>query len=259
MAPDPKFYRITISPEGKNAEGLELVWLHGWGQDHSSLVRLASLFKTSATNILFDLPGFGKTGMLPKGAGTEHYGRALVFELEKTTPRKRILIGHSFGCRVALRVARANPGLLNGLVLIAAAGLPRKKSVGAKIIGLFIRVLGKAAHFSDAIFRTNLKQKFRNRFGSRDYKAAGELRETFVATVTENLSAIAREIDTPALLIYGAEDTETPVEIGQRFEALLPRGKMKILSGFGHLNILTEGAHQCQHGIQNFIGELEAE
>ena len=258
MAPPVKVFRKTITPQGKSAGGFELVWLHGWGHDHTSLVRLASLFKKSATNILYDLPGFGQTAMLPRGSGTEKYAEVIIRELQTTNPAKRVIIGHSFGCRVALRIAALNPGLVDGLVLIAAAGLPRKKNLSAKLKGLFIRAIGKAAHISDRVLGTSLKENFRNRFGSRDYKAAGELRATFVATVTENLSAIAGGITTPALLLFGAEDLETPVEIGQRYEAILCHGKLKILNGFGHLNILTDGAHQCQHSILTFLGELEA-
>ncbi len=259
MAPNNNLFKKVIPAQGKKAGGLELVWLHGWGQDHSSLMPLATLFKKTAANILYDLPGFGQTAMLAPGSGTRDYAGAVVAELRKTKPGRRVIIGHSFGCRVALRIAAGDPGQAQGLVLIAAAGLPRKKSLGGKVKSVFIKAAGKLAHRSDQIFKTNLKPKFRDRFGSRDYKAAGALRETFVATVSENLAAIAGAIQTPALLLYGAEDTETPVEIGRRFESLLPHGKLKILRGFGHLNILTEGGHQCQHAIQAFLEELEAE
>ena len=254
----PLFKKVLKSGETRGQD-LELVWLHGWGQDHSSFERLAGLFKHGAVNILYDLPGFGNSPMLEPGAGTGRYAEVLIKELEKTNPSRRIIIGHSFGCRVALRIAVRVPGLADGLVLIAAAGLPRKRGAGWKLKSLAIKALGKAAHLSDETFKTSLKPKFRNRFGSRDYKAAGALRETFVATVTENLTETASAIKTPAVLIYGQDDQETPVEVGKRFEKLLEGSHLTVLSGFGHLSILTSGVYQCQHIINKFLRGLGAE
>lgn len=234
----------------------EIIWLHGWGQDHRSLLPLASLYKNQARNTLYDLPGFGKSAMLEPGAGTADYADVIIKDLRKAGPGQRIIAGHSFGCRVALRIAGQAPELVAGLILISAAGLKRKRGPFWTLKSLGLKLLGKIAHFSDQVFNTTLKAKYRERFGSRDYKAAGPLRPTFVATVTENLSEITTRIGTNALLLYGDEDTETPPELGIKYHKLLANSRLRILTGFGHLNILTAGAHQCQHSINQFIRDL---
>lgn len=215
---------------------------------------LAELFKNKAKNTLIDLYGFGKTPLLFKGADTADYAKALrenLFSQEKT--KKRIIIGHSFGCRVAIQLAQYNPRIADGYILISAAGLKRKRSLSWKLYSKYLITLGKAAGLSDKILKTNLKNVFSKRFGSSDYKNAGDLRETFVRVVNENLRPQAANIKEPVLLIYGNEDQDTPVEIGQVFEKTMPKGELKVLSGYGHLDILSRGAHQCQTLINRFL------
>lgn len=241
---------------GANKKGAKrLVWLHGWGQTHQSLIPLASLFQKDFSNLLYDLPGFGKSEMLASGAGTADYADVLIADLEKEKS-PAVLIGHSFGGRVAIRTAAKRPDLVEALVLIAAAGLPRKRSIGFKFKSIALKALSRVAKLSDGLFKTAFRNKFQTRFGSRDYRNAGALRPTFVATVTENLSETAARVTCPVLLIYGAEDTETPPEIGERYAALMRGGTLKIVDRFGHLNILTAGKHQCQHLMGKFLTSL---
>ncbi|RMD90739.1 MAG: alpha/beta hydrolase, partial [Alphaproteobacteria bacterium] len=103
------------------------------------------------------------------------------------------------------------------------------------------------------LFGSDLHARYARRFGSTDYRRAGALRGTFLKAVNEDLSAIARAIEVPVLLIYGSEDRETPPEIGTRFAALMPRAELHLLDGFGHLDILGRGAYQCEHLIARFL------
>lgn len=240
-------------------DDIEIIWLHGWGQSHSCFLPLANLFENKATNLLVDLYGFGKTPLLFKGAGTVDYAHALKNTiLSKPKPKKRIIIGHSFGCRVAVHLANENPELADGYVLISAAGLKPKRSLKWKIYASYLKLLGKLAGLSDNIFKTSLKKQFSTRFGSSDYKNAGELRETFVRVVNEDLGPEAANIKQPVLLIYGQDDAETPVDLGQRYAKLIPQASLKVLDGYAHLDILSRGAHQCQTMINKFLESLES-
>ncbi|MCK5042328.1 MAG: alpha/beta hydrolase, partial [Sphingomonadales bacterium] len=199
---------------GENPD-LEIIWLHGWGQTHNCFLALAELYKNKAKNTLVDLYGFGKTPLLFKNAGTDDYAQALAKSiLSEPKTKKRIIIGHSFGCRVAVRLAQIEPSLADGYVLISAAGLKRKRSLVWKLKASYLKLLGKTAGLCDKMFNTGFKAEFSKKFGSSDYKNAGELRETFVRVVNEDLSAEAAKVKEPVLLIYGDEDQDTPVELG---------------------------------------------
>lgn len=252
---NPALFKTSLPSTGKNQA--EIIWLHGWGQTHKSLLSLAGLFKRGFKNTLYDLPGFGASKMLEAGAGTADYAGALIGELENRKSTPVVLVGHSFGCRVAIRLAAKRPDLVTGLVLIAAAGLPRKRGVGFRIKGFFLKILGKLAGALDTVFKTGFKARYRQRFGSRDYREAGDLLATFIKTVKEDLSETAKKVECPALLLYGSEDMETPPELGLKFRALIHHADLKILNGFDHLGILTAGQHQCQHHMMKFLQELE--
>lgn len=246
-----KFHKVTMG-----GGEMQLVWLHGWGQSHASMLHLAKLYEGRYYNVLYDFPGFGETPMLPAGADTQDYADALIIELEKLPMGGRVLVGHSFGCRVAVQVAHKRPDLLDGMVFIGGAGLQRDRSLWFKFKSLWRKALGKVAYWSDRLFRTNNLEKYRQKFGSADYKNAGPLRETFVAVVTEDLLPKAKKISVPTMLIYGENDTETPIEFGEKYHKAFKHSDLKVLKGFGHLDILSFGAHQCQNQINKFMKKL---
>ncbi|MFQ5347602.1 MAG: alpha/beta fold hydrolase [Rhodothalassiaceae bacterium] len=228
-----------------------LVWLHGWGQSGASLLPLARLLAPRAAGIVFDLPGFGRTPPLAPDAGTADYADALAGEIDGVEPV--VLVGHSFGARVALQFAARHPTRVAALVLIAGAGLKRRRSLFWRLRAAALKALGRLARGLDRVFGSDLHDRYARRFGSADYRRAGALRGTFLRAVNEDLSAIARDVTVPTLLIYGSGDRETPPEIGSRLAALIPRAELHLLEGFGHLDILGRGAYQCEHLIARFL------
>ena len=238
--------------------GYELVWLHGWGQTHKSLLRLSSLFHKLTSNRLFDLPGFGASKRLHVGASTKDYANWLALELgPKTKPR--ILIGHSFGGRVSIQMGAHYKEAIDGIILISSAGLKKKRGVGWKFRSNYLKFIGQLAKLCDVIFKTKYREVYSNRFGSEDYKNAGLLKGTLISAVNEHLSIEAKSIVCPTLLIYGEDDTETPPEVGRMYKNLIKGSELKILKGFDHLNILSHGANQCQSLITRFLERIKTD
>ncbi|UTW59150.1 alpha/beta hydrolase [Kordiimonas sp. SCSIO 12603] len=230
-------------------------WLHGWGTSHTSFSRMAELFKKDASNRLYDLPGFGNTPALSEDAGTFEYSEAFIKQLDPS--QSHIIIGHSYGGRVAIQLAAKYPDRIKAIILVAGAGLQRKRSLKFKTRAFLLRTLGKLARFSDSLFKTSFREAYTNKFGSTDYKNAGVLRQTLVKAVTEDLSPQAREVRCPTLLVYGSEDADTPPEIGRKYERLIPLARYEELSGYDHHDILSRGAYQCEALIKAFLKDIE--
>ena len=233
---------------------LSFIWMHGWGQRKESLLRLADLLHDQGHHRLFDLPGFGSSPLIDPNWGTEDYGKALIDLLPE---KPVILVGHSFGCRVAIRAAHAQPDRIKALILIAGAGLKPKRSLWHRSRAFLLRLGSKTAGLIDRTTGGSLKARYAARFGSSDYKAAGALRTTLVKTVTEDLAPIAAEIACPVLLITGEMDRETPPAMAQRFQNLFQNAEMHIVPGFDHLDILNRGVYQCDALIKAFLSRLE--
>ena len=244
-------YRYTRI-ESPRATDLQLVWAHGWGQSGAAFRPLAEALAPLASSILLDFPGFG-TAPLPSSAwGTAEYADAAHHWLSDIARGKRLIwIGHSFGGRVGIQLAARHPETLDGMVLIAAAGLQRQRSMAQRI-----RLAARRTFFKSAkrIVREGPRlDRLRQRMGSADYRNAGALRPILSRVIAEDLKSIAPRITSPTLLIYGQKDTETPPEMGERLKTLIPGSALAILEGYGHLDILNEGRHQVALRLRRFL------
>jgi pimeloyl-ACP methyl ester carboxylesterase len=243
----------TVSPRPGN---LRLYFGHGWGQSSAAFLPVAETLRPFAPSYVIDFPGFGQSPVPPQNWGTAEYADAVAEWMRALPAERRIWIGHSFGGRIGLQLAARHPELLAGMVLIAAAGLPRTRTPLERA-----RIAASRTFFKTA--KRLLKEgpqldKLRSRMGSADYRAAGPLRPILNRVVSENLSEVASAVRCPTLLLYGSDDTETPPEIGERLNGLIPGSEFSVLQGLGHLDILTRGQHQIALRIRKFI-EAHAE
>jgi pimeloyl-ACP methyl ester carboxylesterase len=228
----------------------QLIWGHGWNLSGSCFAPIAQSLSKIAGSHLIDFPGFGKSPAPPAVWGTAEYADIVALWLA-SLPEPRVWIGHSFGCRVGMQIAVRHPGLLAGLILIAAPGIPRRRTFAARITLAFRRTTFKVA--KRLVPEGPRREALRSRFGSADYRSSGQMRPILVKVVNEDLSSVAARIQSPVILIYGEEDQDTPPDIGRRFHAMMPRAELIVLKGFDHLGLLQAGRHQIAAVIRRFL------
>lgn len=239
--------------------GPDIIWTHGWGQDHAAFMPMAQTFERLAKHTLVDFPGFGDSPAPTEPWSTADYADAMATFIKAQTSGKVIWIGHSFGCRVGLQIAARHPDLIQGLFLIAGAGLPRKRPLHHRLSHTARVYLFKALK---KLIPLGLNEDWlRGKFGSADYKNAGPMRDILVKTVNEDLSDIARTITCPVKLVYGEKDTQTPPEIGKRLHALINgsgvnNAEFIELEGLDHYTVLAAGRHQVAPLLKKFIEGL---
>jgi pimeloyl-ACP methyl ester carboxylesterase len=219
-----------------------VVWAHGWGQSRAAFRPMVGSLARQAHHTLLDFPGFGDSPRPPEDWDTADYADA-VAEWLATLPRgRRVWVGHSFGCRVGLRLAARHPDAVDAMVLVAGAGLKRQRGLAERFrIAVRIRLF-KALKLLERLGVDVTARKAS--FGSADYRNAGAMRPIFVKVVAEDQTEVAREIRCPVALIYGALDGETPPEIGERLSRLIPGATLKILPGLDHYTVMSDGAPQ---------------
>jgi len=258
---NPKIVRVAGTEialfriDGDSPPGAtELVWAHGWGHSHREMLPLAEAMRRSARSVLLDMPGFGASPVPPGAWSTADYADMAAEWLAGLPPARRVWIGHSFGCRVGLQLAARHPQLIDGLFLLAAAGLRRQRSgleyLRFKMRGVAFRVARSLTPEGPA------RDRLRRRFGSADYLQAGPMRPVLVKAVTEDLTGVAAAVRCPVTLIYGDRDTETPPELGRRFNALIPGSRLVLLRGFDHWTVLTDGRHQVTQRLTEFLEQF---
>lgn len=227
-----------------------IVWGHGWGHTHAAFLPLAESLGRLGRHILIDFPGFGQSPKPETDWDVQDYADAVAAWIKTQDLGKIIWVGHSFGGRVGIRLAAKHPELVSGLFLIAAAGLQRKRPLHKKI---YFRLRIK---LFKALKAMGLNQDWlRSKFGSRDYNNAGPLRGIFLKTISEDLTDIAQNVRCPVELVYGAGDTETPPEFGERYSRLIPGARVVVLEGEDHYSVLGEGRHQVAALLADFINK----
>lgn len=111
-------------------EGAPRVLLvHGAGSNLLELWGpLAHALAPTQRVIAYDRPGMGYSGRPPGAHALAVQARAAARALESTGDGPAIVVGHSLGAAVSLRLALDFPHLVRGLVLVAPAGMPHLKA-----------------------------------------------------------------------------------------------------------------------------------
>jgi pimeloyl-ACP methyl ester carboxylesterase len=212
------------------------------------------LFRHTHRVYLIDLPGFGEAPAPPPDWDTVQYARLVRDYLDAHVERGAIVVGHSFGGRIAVRLAGAAVPQVRGIVMIGVPGLPQPKLSRRRLRRLWIRSLRKLAVAFRPVIGSRFLDWHTRRFASRDYLAAGSLRPVFVRVVNEDLTEAARRIACPALLLWGTDDRETPVWIAQKYRELMDgRAALVVLAHKDHYPFTGTGAHLCAFKIREWM------
>lgn len=192
--------------------GHDIILLHGWGQNIEMMKPIGDNFSDRFRITILDLPGFGESDEPKETWNMDKYSAFLENFIDQLEIKKPIVIGHSFGGRLAIRYSACNP--IEKLVLFGAPCIRIKEElpIGVKVL----KSIKKLPFMND--FGEYMKQYI----GSRDYKAASPImRQTLVEVVNEDLSKYAREIEEPTLLIWGVNDTEAPIREAKELEKIM--------------------------------------
>jgi pimeloyl-ACP methyl ester carboxylesterase len=224
--------------------------LHGWRRNHLDFDPVFAVpeFEGSYAALAIDFPGFGATPPPPAGWGSFQYAVNLV-PLFDDLPERVTVVGHSFGGRVALHLPGLLPGRIERLVL---TGVPLLDREGRRRKPKLVFRMGRHLH-SMGLVSDRRMEALRNKYGSPDYRAAqGVIREVFVRLLSEQYGTLLEELDVPVTLLWGADDTEVPVEVAERAAGLLKTSELIVRPGAGHLTpteIPTDLRSAILHGL----------
>lgn len=184
--------------------GEPIIILHGWGTNSSHFLEIGKQLSKKYTVYLLDLPGFGKSAE-PLYAYTLDNYVALIEELvEALKITNPILIGHSFGGRIAVRYSTKHN--VKKLILIDSAGIKRK-SLKTKIKICKYKLKKKLFTKLRAI---NKLEKLIETSGSSDYLAASNImKKTLSNIVNTNQKQELKQISCETLILWGKLDTIT--------------------------------------------------
>jgi pimeloyl-ACP methyl ester carboxylesterase len=191
---------------------------------------------------ILDLPGFGASEEPTSGLTIYEYTSIIEEATQKLHLKNPILIGHSFGGRIAIIYASRNQ--VNKVVLFGAPCVrDRTPKASEKILKSLKKIPGTKTLVAIA----------KNYLGSTDYKNATPImREILVNTINEDLSACAKKITAPTLLIWGTLDTAAPLDDAKKLEQLLANGGLVEIPNCTHYAYL-EALDYVTTILKNFL------
>lgn len=212
--------------------GYPVLLLHGWGVDSSTFCHVENHLADSFTTYSLDMPGFGETPPPKEAWSIYDYADLVETFLATQALDAPILIGHSFGGRISIILG--SRGLAKKIVLADSAGILPHRGLDyyAKVYSYKLgrKLLGEG-----------WAEKRRQKTGSADYQAAsGVMRQTFVKVVNEDLQPLLAKIQAPTLLVWGSEDTATPLRDAKIMEQQIADCGLVVFEGCGHYAFLEQ-------------------
>lgn len=234
---------LKINYEEKG-EGDLIVLLHGWGSNITLFANLIDLLSKKYKVVAMDMPGFGKSEEPKEPWDVSAYVQFVIDFLKDYDTKEVMLLGHSFGGRVIIKMHSLPelPFKVTKVILVDSAGIMPPKS-NKKSFRTYYYKVGKA------ILSTGIVQKlapdalenFRKKMGSADYAAASPMmRQVMVKVVNEDLEPYLPNIKCPTLLVWGVNDTATPLSDGEKMEKLIPDAGLVKLENAGHYSFLEQ-------------------
>jgi len=230
-----KSHGFALSYEILNpTQTTDIVFLHGWGSSKALMKQAFGNTLPNFRHIYIDMPGFGQSNN-DVALTTDDYAAIMELLLHEIGAHKHIIVGHSFGGKVATLL---NPELL---VLVASAGIPIPKP---------FKIRAKIALFKLLKF-TGLTS-LRRFFVAPDAQGMSEeMYQTFKNVVNEDFSEHFKAFKNKALLCFGKQDTATPLWSGEVIHTLIKNSRLVAFEG-DHYFLFKEGVLIADEIEQSF-------
>lgn len=219
-------------------QGPAMILMHGWGCNHTTVQSIANVAAESHTVYNVDFPGFGASPEPAAVWGVEQYTRLIEKFVSRLCIDSPVLLGHSFGGRVGLLYSSRNN--VDKLILVDAAGVKPRRKLGyyMKVYSFKLMKQLMKIRYGAAEARKRIEAE-RARRGSADYAAASPMmRQILSKCVNEDLKKCMPAIKAPTLLIWGENDTATPLHDAKVMERLIPDAGLVSFPGCGHYSFL---------------------
>jgi 2-hydroxy-6-oxonona-2,4-dienedioate hydrolase len=203
-------------------EGAPVVLVHGFGVSGAYMLPLARALGASFSAYVPDLPGQGKSTQLRGQVSIGQLAVALGAWVEAEGLTRPAFVANSMGCQVVTELAARRPAQVGPMVLIGPTVDPARRA---------------ARHQLLSALRASAREPFSLiALAARDGRSAGArvLPSTARAVLADRIEDRLPLIEQRTLVVYGDKDSFVGQEWAERVVTLLPRGRLRIVSGEPH-------------------------
>ncbi len=208
-----------------------LLFIHGWGGTKNSWEKNILELSHSYDCIALDLPGFGESQTPAKPWGTFEYAEFLKEFIDTVGLEDPILIGKSFGARVAIAYASKWTQSVKKLVLVSAAGI-EKKSIALRIQIVIAKILKFVSFIVPGVDEEYIRKLF---YRSKGLKEEGKYKREVKKIVTnQDLRGLLPFIVAKTLIIWGSDDKVLPLSYAEEMRGSIKNAKLKVIEQGDH-------------------------
>ncbi len=230
---------VSLHYRDSGEENLKsVIIMHGWGCNVDTVASIENIFKGKMRVLNVDLPGHGKSSEPPTVWGVEDFTSMMEKFISQLGLKKPSLVGHSFGGRISILLS--SRGDVDKVLLVDTAGIKPKRS-----LSYYWKVYSFKAMKNAALLIFGKKKgsvivdKMRGKKGSADYRnSSPRMRAIMSRCVNEDLKYAMPSIKAPVLLVWGENDTATPLSDAQTMKKLIPDAGLVSFPGCGHYSFL---------------------
>jgi pimeloyl-ACP methyl ester carboxylesterase len=261
--------RATRLRSFEAGNGTRVALLHGFGGAASNWALVAPALAQRCRVLVPELPGHGGSSALPAPSERlDPYADRMAALLDGPA----VLVGHSLGAVVALRMALRSPALVRGVVLIGSAGIASGTRSSRRALTLVSLVQpGKRISPLRRAFAHNvlLRRLVFGVVGVADPRAldpvaaesflAGSALHTDVRAAGDALVRTDPRVDLehvrcPALVVHGARDVQVPLRDGFEYARRL-HAPLRVIADCGHL-MIGERPRAVVDAIGDFLDRI---
>lgn len=246
-----------------------VVYVHGLGGSSTNWTDLAALLAPTAAGVAIDLPGFGFSEPDPGFSfSLSAHAAVLTRFVESLDAGPVHLVANSMGGAIALLLAAGNPEQVRSLTLISPAMPdlrpdPRRLS-DPRLALAYLPVVGKSvrrqlaalepreraaqviklcyanpelfpAHRLDELADEHAARAGQQWANAAMSRSIVDIFRTWLTRGSGSLWRVAGEVRAPSLVIWGERDRVVSVRRAVRTARSLPRGKLLVVPGTGHI------------------------
>lgn len=204
-----------------NSKKDTIVLLHGWGQNIDMMRPIGNYLEDEHQILIVDLPGFGSSSEPTYPWSLMDYVDMLKELLDTLKIKKPIIMGHSFGGKLALIYASLYD--VKKLVLFASPiNHNHKVSLKSKVLkGI------KKLPLMDS-----LGEHMKKYIGSTDYKnSSAIMRQILVNHVSTDIYDELKKIDAPTLIVWGESDITVLPSVAYEIDSQIKDSGVVMLPG----------------------------
>lgn len=221
------------------ADGPAVVLMHGWGCDNTTVRSIAATLEPRMHVYNLDLPGHGRSDEPQEIWGVGEYTDFVEKFIDRQGLKDFSLIGHSFGGRISILMGSRRRDI-RSIVLVDAAGIKPRRKPKYYLKVYSYKTMKRLLPLLFGKKRGNeMLDKYRGKVGSDDYRrSSAVMRGIMSRCVNQDLKQYMPEIKAPTLLVWGKEDTATPLSDAKAMEKLIPDAGLVAFDCCGHYSFL---------------------